>query len=104
MEKQTTKEKDSAIVLGQPRTRFSDCCNQEIIKNRCPNCGRWFEQEEGRRELKIKGLDGKTNTKGRHYIVTTIQTEPAKEDKTPKYIKALQDRGLRVDSWTASDL
>ncbi len=105
MEKQTkekVKDRDSAIILRAPRVRFSDCCNAEIQNNRCPSCGRYIEAQEGRRELKIKGLDGRTTAKAHHYIVTMIDAEPKKEDPMPKYFKALKDRGMRIDSWSDS--
>ena len=104
--RQKEKVKDyNAIAIGPTRTRFSDCCNVAIENNRCPNCGNWIEDNQGRRELQIKGIDGRSQPKpGAPIILFKSQGDKPKEDnKMPNYFKDLQNRGIQIRSWAASD-
>jgi hypothetical protein len=100
------KEKDyNAVAIGPTRTRFSDCCNQVIENNRCPQCGNWIEDNQGRRELKIKGLDGRSEPKPGTPVILfkSLGDKPKQEEKMPNYFKDMQQRGIQIRSWSASD-
>jgi GH35 family endo-1,4-beta-xylanase len=96
------QNQNQVINASSDRVRFSDCCNEPISNSRCPACGNWYEQEEGRRELVIKGLDGKTKHGQPDAIFSMVDSEPKKQDKMPNYFKDLRDRGVKIESWTDS--
>jgi hypothetical protein len=112
-EKQKDKEFIPITIPGITRRRFSDCCNGEILDNRCSKCGNWLEHSEGRREIVIKGIDGKTpnpNAKKTNFnkptvLVSMIDDKPKEEDKMPQYFKDLKSRsGVNILSWSDSSV
>lgn len=104
MEKpETKKEKEfTGIAIGEVKRRFSDCCNAFIQNNRCPKCGRYLEESEGRREIIIKGLDGKTKHGEPDILLSTINTDKPKEDKKPPLFRDMEQRGIKILSWSDS--
>ena len=102
-----SKQKDFIpLKINPEHVRWSDCCNQLIIGNRCPKCGAWLEDSEGRREITIKGLDGKTS----HHpgqpdiLVSIIDDTPKKKDPMPRHFREMETRGTKITTWSDSSI
>jgi hypothetical protein len=105
MEKQKDKDKDFiALKIDPQRARFSDCCNQVIIGNRCPKCGAWLEDYQGRREIQIRGLDGKTSHHQSEMLLSVIDDEPKPKDQMPRHFKDMERHGTKIISWSDSSI
>ena len=104
MEKQ--KEKDiTSIVIRSDKKRYCDVCNVPILSdNTCGKCGRYYEYKEGKRELIIKGLDGKTRHGDANVIVSMQEEKPKPKDPMPASFKMMQKHGFKITSWTDSSL
>jgi hypothetical protein len=93
-----------AITIGPDRVRFSDCCNKPIVNHRCPKCGAWLEDDQGRREIQIKGLDGKTTHHQTEMLLSIIDDKPKAKDPMPRHFKEMERHGTRIISWSDSSI
>ena len=92
------------LKIDPERARFSDCCNSLIIANRCPKCGAWLEDDAGRREINIKGLDGKTSHHQTDMLLSVIDDKPKTKDPMPRHFKEMERHGTRITSWSDSNI
>ena len=100
------KQKDFIPLKIDPEhVRFSDCCNAIIIGNRCPKCGQWLDDGAGRREISIKGLDGKTSHRNQpDMLLSVIDDKPKTKDPMPRHFKEMERHGTRITSWSDSSI
>ena len=92
------------LKINPEHIRFSDCCNQIITGNRCPKCGAWLEDNAGRREIKIKGLDGKTSHRESDILLSIIDDKPKSKDPMPPSFRELERHGTRITTWSDSSI
>ena len=93
------------LKIDPAHIRWSDCCNVIIIGNRCPKCGQWLEDGAGRREITIKGLDGKTtHRQHQDILVSIIDDKPKAKDQMPRHFKEMEVKGRRITSWSDSSI
>ena len=105
MMKDSKQQKDFIPLKIDPgHVRFSDCCNQIIIGNRCPKCGAWLDDSQGRREITIKGLDGKTSHRQPDILVSIIDDTPKKKDPMPRHFREMERHGVKVTSYSDSSI
>lgn len=93
-----------AIAIGPDRVRFSDCCDRPILNNRCPKCGAWLEDGAGKREIKIKGLDGKTSHRSPDILLSIIDDRPKANDPMPRSFRELERHGTKILTWSDSSI
>lgn len=99
------KQKDFIPLKIDPgHVRFSDCCNAIIIGNRCPKCGQWLDDGQGRREISIKGLDGKTTHHQADVLLSVIDDKPKAKDPMPRHFKEMERHGTKITSWSDSSI
>jgi hypothetical protein len=90
------------LKIDPERARFSDCCNAVIIAHRCPKCGAYLEDDAGRREIQIKGLDGKTSHRSPDILLSVIDDKPKAKDPMPRHFKDMQRHGVKILTWSDS--
>ena len=94
-----------SIIIRSDKKRYCDTCNVAILSdNTCRKCGRYYEYTEGRRELVIKGLDGKTRHGDANVIVSLQEDSPKPKDPMPRSFKLMEKHGFKITSWTDSSL
>jgi hypothetical protein len=99
------KDKDFiALKIDPQRARFSDCCNMVIVNHRCPKCGAWLEDDQGRREIQIRGLDGKTSHHQSEMLLSVIDDKPKQKDPMPRHFKDMERHGTKIISWSDSSI
>ena len=102
------KDKDitsTSIIIRSDKKRYCDTCNVAILSdNTCGKCGRYYEYTEGRRELVIKGLDGKTRHGDANVIVSIQDDKPKTKDPMPRSFKMMEKHGFKITSWSDSSL
>ena len=93
----------TSIIIRSDKKRFCDTCNVQILSDSiCPKCGRYYEYKEGKRELIIKGLDGKTKHGDANVILSIQEDKPKPKDPMPRSFKNLERHGFKITSWTDS--
>jgi hypothetical protein len=105
MSKQNKQGKDFIpLKINPDHVRFSDCCNAIIIGNRCPKCGAWLDDNQGRREIKIQGLDGRTTHGQSDVLLSVIDDKPKAKDQMPRHFKEMERHGTKITSWSDSTI
>ena len=84
--KSKDKDKDTVgIIVRSDKKRYCDICNVEIQSDGiCGKCGVYYQPTEGKREIVIKGLDGKTKHGDPNILVSVLDDKPKPKDLMPK--------------------
>ena len=94
------------IDITPVKKRFCNVCNGELLKDySCGKCGIFYQPEQARHELVIRGLDGKepglsTTTIP---IASVDTTPPMKKQKMGSDFEALSKQGFKFTSYTESN-
>ena len=102
--KEKQKDKDTVgIIVRSDKKRYCDICNLEIQSDGiCGKCGVYYQPTEGKREIVIKGLDGKTKHGDPNILVSVLDDKPKPKDLMPKSFKLLERGSFRITGWTDS--
>ena len=92
-----------SIIVRSDKKRFCDICNVELLSNStCGKCGVYYQPTEGKREIVIKGLDGKTKHGDPNILVSVLDDRPKPKDLMPKSFKLLERGSFKITGWTDS--
>lgn len=102
--KSKDKDKDTVgIIVRSDKKRYCDICNVEIQSDGiCGKCGVYYQPTEGKREIVIKGLDGKTKHGDPNILVSVLDDKPKPKDLMPKSFKLLERGSFKITGWTDS--
>ena len=109
--KEKEKEKPGTPIIlrvTSDRKRFCNACGTELLKDySCGKCGIYYQPEQAKHELVIKGLDGKEPgpyAHQQHIPIAAIDTMPAKKDKPMgSDFEALKKAGYKWTSYSESN-
>jgi hypothetical protein len=102
--KEKERDRDTVgIIVRSDKKRYCDICNTEIASDGiCGKCGIYYESDQGKRELVIKGLDGKTKHGDANVLVSVIDDRPKPKDLMPKGFRLMERGSFKITGWTDS--
>lgn len=106
---QREARKDSiASFLGSGKKLFCNICRVQLLPDKsCGICGVYYTEPSALKEVKIKGLDGKTpeskTSDGNEQLLSATVPEPwakPKDQKMSPLFEGLKHQGFKFTSYT----